>query len=202
MSFNRWSVPTWLLPRTLPFEIVSLLHRIYPAFLNGCRCILSSYGANSTVESLADGRVTVLRQLSDQMKSTVVKVENNLCCCSVENDASMDGMTAAFENYSAINKENFASLLNSKMNTMEPLRFGDQPSSISGAEWMEQQVCYLRDRSPGREVRSPATDSSSDEDIPLQAPPVSSEGFRVPLLLAGFIVCHIILQYIPPSPTN
>lgn len=35
-------VPAWLLPHSAPFELVGMLHKLYPTFMNGLRCILGA----------------------------------------------------------------------------------------------------------------------------------------------------------------
>eukprot|EP01038_Epipyxis_sp_PR26KG_P015673 gene15673-21199_t len=36
-------LPSWILPYHAPSDIVSTLHRLFPAFMNGCRCITGAY---------------------------------------------------------------------------------------------------------------------------------------------------------------
>jgi hypothetical protein len=36
-------LPVWLFPRCTPHEIVTTLHQLFPAYLNGCRCITGAF---------------------------------------------------------------------------------------------------------------------------------------------------------------
>jgi hypothetical protein len=40
------SLPAWFLPQQTPHGLVSILHRIFPAFMNGCRCITGAFYAD------------------------------------------------------------------------------------------------------------------------------------------------------------
>ena len=35
--FQQIHLPPWLLPHLAPFEFIWILHRVFPAFMNGCR---------------------------------------------------------------------------------------------------------------------------------------------------------------------
>lgn len=39
MVFGQLTLPAWLLPQVAPFEAIWVLHRIFPAFMNGCRAV-------------------------------------------------------------------------------------------------------------------------------------------------------------------
>lgn len=61
-------IPVWLLSRNTSFDVVSLLHRLYPAFMNGCRCIVGAF-----VIDHKNRRLEALQDLSDSIKSITVK---------------------------------------------------------------------------------------------------------------------------------
>lgn len=37
------SIPVWLLPQNTSHEVVSLMHRLFPAFMSGCRCVIGAF---------------------------------------------------------------------------------------------------------------------------------------------------------------
>ena len=40
-------LPTWFLPYHTSYDVVTTLHRLYPAFMNGCRCITGAFYVDS-----------------------------------------------------------------------------------------------------------------------------------------------------------
>jgi len=50
-------IPSWIFPYHTPYGMISLLHRIFPAYMNGCRCICGSFYEDpirSRYEALTD----------------------------------------------------------------------------------------------------------------------------------------------------
>ena len=43
LVLRAMALPDWLLPESTPHEIITTLHRLFPAFMSGCRCIISSF---------------------------------------------------------------------------------------------------------------------------------------------------------------
>eukprot|EP01041_Mallomonas_annulata_P000918 gene918-1781_t len=43
VKLEEMALPIWLFPHHTPYEIISMLHRLFPAFMNGCRCIFGSF---------------------------------------------------------------------------------------------------------------------------------------------------------------
>jgi hypothetical protein len=37
------ALPDWFLPQHTPHDVVTTLHRLFPAFMNGCRCVISAF---------------------------------------------------------------------------------------------------------------------------------------------------------------
>jgi len=43
VTLEDFILPTWFLPSNTAHEVISTLRRLFPAFMNGCRCILGAY---------------------------------------------------------------------------------------------------------------------------------------------------------------
>lgn len=63
--------PDWFLPYHTPYEIVATMHRLFPAYMNGCRCVTGAF-----YYSKKDTRVKVLKELCDAAKDANLKVSN------------------------------------------------------------------------------------------------------------------------------
>ena len=57
-------IPVWLLPHHTAHDVVSLLRRVYPAFMNGCRCITGAFENDPKAS-----RVEVLTELLEASRS-------------------------------------------------------------------------------------------------------------------------------------
>mmetsp|Transcript_21976 Transcript_21976/g.36812 ORF Transcript_21976/g.36812 Transcript_21976/m.36812 type:complete len:391 (-) Transcript_21976:117-1289(-) len=68
---QEMSMPGWLLPYVTPYEVVGTLHRLFPAFMNGCRCVTGAF----MVDRRAD-RVQVLELLSNNAKDLTMRIAN------------------------------------------------------------------------------------------------------------------------------
>lgn len=42
LATDSLALPPWLFPKMAPFEFISMMHRLYPGFMNGWRCIANS----------------------------------------------------------------------------------------------------------------------------------------------------------------
>ena len=62
-------IPIWLLPNHTSHDVVSVLHRLFPAFMNGCRCIIGAF----TVDH-KEKRVEALTSLSEASKESTQKL--------------------------------------------------------------------------------------------------------------------------------
>jgi hypothetical protein len=62
-------IPIWLLPNHTAHDVVAVLHRLFPAFMNGCRCIIGAY----TVDH-KEKRVEALTSLSEASKESTQKL--------------------------------------------------------------------------------------------------------------------------------
>lgn len=62
-------IPIWLLPYHTSHDVISVLHRLFPAFMNGCRCIIGAY----TVDQ-KEKRVEALTALSEASKESTQKL--------------------------------------------------------------------------------------------------------------------------------
>ena len=65
------SLPMWFFPYNTSYEIVSMAKRIFPAFMNGTRCIFSAF-----YEDTKAVRVIHLTELTTAMKMTTLKLSS------------------------------------------------------------------------------------------------------------------------------
>ena len=63
LILEQFKIPVWILSRITSYDVVSLLHRLYPAFMNGCRCIVGSFVVNHK-----NRRVEALLELSESSR--------------------------------------------------------------------------------------------------------------------------------------
>lgn len=68
LILEQVKIPVWLLSRNTSYDVVSLLHRLYPAFMNGCRCIVGAF-----VIDHKNRRIEALTELGDSIRSITVK---------------------------------------------------------------------------------------------------------------------------------
>jgi hypothetical protein len=68
LILEQVKIPVWLLSHNSSFDVVSLLHRLYPAFMNGCRCIVGAF-----VIDYKSRRIEALQELNDSVKSVTLK---------------------------------------------------------------------------------------------------------------------------------
>ena len=59
LVLEEFVLPTWLFPYHTAYDVVSTLHRLFPAFMNGCRCLIGAF----QVDRKAD-RVAILTSLN------------------------------------------------------------------------------------------------------------------------------------------
>lgn len=64
-------LPPWLLPQNTPHEVVSTMHRLFPAFMNGCRCITGAFYMDKRVR-----RVKALEALSETSRGLNARVSS------------------------------------------------------------------------------------------------------------------------------
>jgi len=60
-------IPVWLLPYHTSHDVVSLTHRLFPAYMNGCRCIVGAFYVDSKAM-----RVEKLGEICDKLKTVSV----------------------------------------------------------------------------------------------------------------------------------
>jgi hypothetical protein len=46
-------LPSWFLPDITPNDIITVMHRLYPAFMNGCRCITGAFYVDRKAQRVA-----------------------------------------------------------------------------------------------------------------------------------------------------
>ena len=68
LILEQAKIPVWLLSRNTSYDVVSLLHRLYPAFMNGCRCIVGAF-----VVDHKSRRIEALLDLSESVRMVTVK---------------------------------------------------------------------------------------------------------------------------------
>jgi hypothetical protein len=71
LILEQYKIPIWLLSRNTSYDVVSLLHRLYPAFMNGCRCIVGAF-----VVDHKSRRIEALVELSESVQVVTMKARS------------------------------------------------------------------------------------------------------------------------------
>lgn len=79
---EEFELPSWFLPYTTSHDIIVILHRIFPAFMNGGRSIMSVFSVN-------EKNTTV--QAMQSMQQSVSYVGSKLCAVLLQINHSMSG---------------------------------------------------------------------------------------------------------------
>lgn len=75
-------IPVWVMPHHTAHDVVSLLRRLYPAFMNGCRCIIGAFVVDHKacrVEALIElneATRLITQKASALVQSTVLTVQH------------------------------------------------------------------------------------------------------------------------------
>lgn len=81
-------LPSWFLPDITPNDIIVVLHRLYPAFMNGCRCITGAFYVDRRAE-----RVAALEAVLSATKDTAARlssVSHALMRCSSADELEIE----------------------------------------------------------------------------------------------------------------
>lgn len=78
MVVKEVPVPLWFLPQTTSFEIISVLRRLFPAFMNGCRCITGAFYIDhkKNREAALEALTTATKALTMRLSVAVQSVQN------------------------------------------------------------------------------------------------------------------------------
>ena len=70
-------LPIWFLPQRTPFEVVGVFRRLFPAFMNGCRCITGAFHIDhkKNREAALDALTTSTKALSMRLAVVVQSVQ-------------------------------------------------------------------------------------------------------------------------------
>ena len=68
VTLEDLTLPSWFLPSTTAHEVISILRRLFPAFMNGCRCILGAY-----YQDPIKLRETALREVTSASRAVALK---------------------------------------------------------------------------------------------------------------------------------
>ena len=71
LMLQEVQLPDWFLPQTTQHELVQLMHSIFPAYLNGCRCILGVLYVD-----LEEQTRNLLLALHEQNKEVILAIHN------------------------------------------------------------------------------------------------------------------------------
>ena len=66
-----YKLPVSILPSNTPYEIISTMHRLFPAFMSGCRCIISAFYVD-----IKETRVQYLQPIMDLVETNQSKIMN------------------------------------------------------------------------------------------------------------------------------
>lgn len=64
-------LPSWFLPSVTPNEIIVVLHRLFPAFMNGCRCITGAFYVDTKAV-----RVAALEAVANSSKDLSMRISS------------------------------------------------------------------------------------------------------------------------------
>lgn len=71
LVLEQFKIPVLLMSRITSFDIVSTLHRLYPAFMNGYRCIVGAF-----VIDHKNRRIEAMLELSETMRCVTLRAKN------------------------------------------------------------------------------------------------------------------------------
>lgn len=67
---EKWKFPTTILPYHTPHEMITFLHKIYPALINCCRCLLTAFYVDTRAV-----RIEALQEVAGIVDNTANKVK-------------------------------------------------------------------------------------------------------------------------------
>jgi hypothetical protein len=82
LVLEQVQIPVWAMPHHTAYDVVSLLRRLYPAFMNGCRCIIGAFVVDhksSRVEALFElneATRLITQRASALVQSTISSVQH------------------------------------------------------------------------------------------------------------------------------
>ena len=91
LVLQEFELPGWLLPYSTPYDIVATMHHLFPAFMNGCRCVTGALYVNhkaireAALDRLCDGTRDLTMRVTGIARTLVLHSEEVLC------DADDDG---------------------------------------------------------------------------------------------------------------
>ena len=65
---DKWKLPNYVFPYYTPHEMLSLLHKVYPAFINCCRCLITAFHVDYRAK-----RIEELQEVLAAVDSTTKK---------------------------------------------------------------------------------------------------------------------------------
>lgn len=160
LILEQYKIPIWLLSRNTSYDVVSLLHRLYPAFMNGCRCIVGAF-----VVDHKSRRIEALVELSESvqvvtMKARSVKqITEGIAQALIEEGSSSDrdGAFAGRKGADAVTMAD--ALRNVQRNTLvnsivsgiqqktitiqDPVLMHKQDKSQNDFSWLRNVIVYL-----------------------------------------------------------
>lgn len=99
-------MPKWFLPQTTPHEIISTLHRLFPAFMSGTRCIISAFHVEPKDKRIdfLEPIVVSLESISTNMANVVQIQFDNLEMIENNNNSKTNMSTKLQSNKSQISQ--------------------------------------------------------------------------------------------------
>jgi hypothetical protein len=101
LVLEQVELPLWLLPYHTTHNVVSLLHRLFPAYMNGCRCIIGAFVVDRKARM-----IETLQELSEATRTVTQKAISvvqtaSLAIRSAEGFGAVGGADAAAEHTAA-----------------------------------------------------------------------------------------------------
>jgi len=85
-------LPLWFFPYQTSFDIITVTKRMFPAFMNGCRCITSSFHVDRKDKIVADlsRAVSAVKQSTIKLTEVIQSVLDNSFLTKKENQGNQD----------------------------------------------------------------------------------------------------------------
>lgn len=143
-------IPMWFFPYNTSYEIVSMAKRIFPAFMNGTRCIYSAF-----YEDTKTVRVIHLTELTTAMKITTLKLSSVMknvlntqaLCFSSDFNKEKEGLVAAAlssQHGSNSMKHEAAKLVQAKIDLIkDPKLLRKHDNHDRNFEFFRNILCFL-----------------------------------------------------------
>lgn len=139
-------IPVWLLQYHTSHEVVSTLHRLFPAFMNGCRCIVSAFDVDRKANRLQalNNLIDVTKRVS-LMTASIVQDVLGTHNCEIATITEQGVMAVALKTKEKTNVDSFSIIQDraSLINDQKRLRLHQRREDGSRWEWLRNIVIFV-----------------------------------------------------------